>query len=348
MPDILLLLLSVADSLPNLEDIAAARGQSLGEKYAVFVIECLTSSKSETRSAASSLLETSVENGVVSSESIKKATGRLKPALQRSVGSLTAKFVNNAPGPLQTETESNHKRTTTLAERDQTVSHGRGQRLASKAQLSTPNTGTPRRRKEERAISTRPSTPPKHPLIPSSGKPLVGSSRSIIWPDYPEEPHGSVLENLKRFWAPFLPPATVSALFPSSGIKKQDDAKSGIEMLTRALSVDRSSGSTAVGEQLDLILKWLTFSLCSKESTTGLQDILLLLKDVLAYLLEIHRQLSDSESLETIPFLLDKVSSAKVRYTNSNARIVLDLGTLIVNLLCFRDDSGTLTWRLIL
>ena len=101
-------------------------------------------------------------------------------------------------------------------------------------------------------------------------------------------------------------------LFRSSGIRKQDDAKTGIEVITRALSLDRKNGGTACSEQLDVILKWIMFALCSKESTTGLVDILALLKDLLDFLVESKRELSDMEALETVPLLLDKASGAKV------------------------------------
>ena len=137
-------------------------------------------------------------------------------------------------------------------------------------------------------------------------------TRSIIWTEYPEEPHGSVVENLKRSWTPLLPQSTVSTLFPSSGIRKQDDAKAGIEVISRALSIDRKNGGTACLEQLDVIMKWIMFALCSKESTTGLVDILALLKDFLEFLLQSQRELSDGEALETAPFLIDKASGAKV------------------------------------
>ena len=101
LPEVLLLLLSVADNLPNLDGVVSSRGQPLGEKYAVVIIEYLTSSKSETRAAASSLLSTSIENGIVSLESIRKATERLKPAKQRSVGPLIAKISKCVPAASQ-------------------------------------------------------------------------------------------------------------------------------------------------------------------------------------------------------------------------------------------------------
>ena len=323
LPDVLLLLHSVADSLPNLDNIVAARGRPLGELYAVVLIECLTSSKSETRSAALSLLDVSVEHGAISIESIKKATERLKPALQRSVGPLIAKMAKSALAPSQPE-ENN------TALKNSSASRESDQRLRSKANLMALAPPSLRRRNELTASASAPAdnmvdSQQRHPLILSSGKHAAGFTRSIIWSEYPEEPHGSILGNLKRFWAPFLPPATVSALFPVSGIKKQDDAKSGIETLSRALLIDRATGSNALEEQLDLVLKWITCVLCSKESTTGLYDILSFIKDMFGYMLEINREFSDGEAVETIPFLLDRASSAKVQFCQTFFYPVADL-----------------------
>jgi hypothetical protein len=302
------------ESLPNLENITAARGLPLGEKYAALLIECLTSSKSETRSAALSLLDASVENEIVALESIKKATDRLKPALQRSVGPLIAKMAKKAP--LSTRPETSVPINASADGLPKPLMSGdTRQRTNGKEQSDFIATRIPERRTNDFASSSPPKssiTQPKHPLVSESGKHVSAVSRSIIWTEYPEEPHGSLLENLKRSWAPLLPAATVSAIFPNSGIRKQDDAKAGIETLTRALSIDRSSRGTSFVEHLDFILKWMMFVLCSKESTTGLQDILALWKDILAFLIEIERELTDSEALENVPFLLDKASSAKV------------------------------------
>jgi hypothetical protein len=299
LPDVLMLLHAVADSLPNLDEIVAARGQPLGEKYAVVLVECLTSSKSETRAAALSLLEASVENGVVNLESVRKASGRLKPAVQRTVGPLIAKIAKQTPSSLPIEKEPIPEKA--LAESQDNVV-GREMRF--------PRAGKTTLAKVEHPSSVDPV--PKHPL--TSGKHLADSTtRSIIWPEYPEEPTGSILDNLKRFWSPYLPPTTTQALFPSSGIRKQDDAKNGIDLLSKALVIDRATGSAAVNEQLDLVLKWVCFVLCSKESTTGLLEILSLLRNLLQFMGESRREFSDSEALESVPLILDKVSGAKVR-----------------------------------
>jgi hypothetical protein len=298
-----------------LEIISASRGQGLGEKYAIVVVNCLTSSKSETRSAASSLLATSIENGIIGRESIRKATEKLKPALQLSVGPLIAKMTQNAPASSLNGKENlslcDSERVTSDDKR--TDSHGTQKTEKPK----TPKLPSPERRTHKSSLGnvtethSSPSSE-RHPLVSLSGKRYVKSGRTVIWTEYPKEPQGSIFEDLKRFWAPFLPPTTTSLLFPPSGIKKQDDACDGCKLISKSLSLDRADVGQAVEEQLDLILKWLTFALCSKETTTALPEILAVFIDILNYMLEIGREFSDQEALETIPFWLEKSSSAKV------------------------------------
>jgi hypothetical protein len=170
----------------------------------------------------------------------------------------------------------------------------------------------PRLNTGEHSPSNAKSPSSMHPLISDTSRAGAAVTRTIIWTEYPEEPHGSVLDNLKRSWAPILPHSTVSALFPSSGIRKQDDAKAGIEIISRAVSMDRNNRGTVCLDQLDVILKWTMFALCSKESTTGLVDILALLKDLLEFVIQSQRELRDGESLEVVPILFDKASGAKV------------------------------------
>lgn len=335
MPEILLLLQSFANSLPNLENITSSRGQGLGEKFAIVVVNCLTSSKSETRSAAHALLATSIENGIIGRESIRKATEKLKPALQRSVGPLIVKMMQNTPAASLNGKEN-------LSVRDAEPMAADDERADAPVtpkneKPETQKIPSPGRRPQKSSlgiVSEKHFSPSseRHPLVSLSGKRYIKTGRTVIWTEYPKEPQGSILEDLKRFWAPFLPPPTISLLFPSSGIKKQDDACDGCQLLSRALSLDRAHGGQAVEEQLDLILKWVTFALCSKETTTALPEILALFIEILKYMLEIGREFSDLEALETIPFWLEKSSSAKV----SNYAVVKMLYILLFSECLFR------------
>ena len=242
-----------------------------------------------------------------------KAQGRLKPAKQRSVAPMVAKLSKCVTNPGFTiSSEAKPSRTyeaSTIGTRQgesgllcDTIAQSRGQRKEPSASI----------RGRVTTNESPPSQALRHPLLPRSGKRTMESTKSILWPMYPEEPHGSILGNLKRFWAPHLPAASASALFPSSGIYKQDDAKSGCELLSHALACDRANNTYIVEDQLDLLLKWTMFALCSKETTTGLRDILSLIKTIFQYMIEIKREFTDAEAMESVPFILEKASTAKV------------------------------------
>lgn len=57
--------------------------------------------------------------------------------------------------------------------------------------------------------------------------------------------------------------------FPDSGIKKQDDAHSGCDLLKRAVALDRSENENATESQLDLILKWVMLDWSALTSVRG-------------------------------------------------------------------------------
>jgi len=207
LPDVLSFLLSVVEHLPNLDDIVSSRGQPLGEKYAEVVVECLTSSKSETRTAASSLLDVSIEKGVVSMESVRKATERLKPAKQRTIGPLIAKLSKNAPTATEKEnlpsSESrSQQRPAAASERSRVVSRSAKKPARNGDQAAERNGAASSQDAKHPA-----SIPSKHPLVSRAGSHARSFSKSMVWPDFPEEPNGStILGNLKRLWSPLLPP----------------------------------------------------------------------------------------------------------------------------------------------
>jgi hypothetical protein len=142
----------------------------------------------------------------------------------------------------------------------------------------------------------------------------------MTWPEYPEEPLGPSLYNgLKKAWSPLLPPESTKKLFPDGGIRKQDDAMDGCELLSRAIVMERSGEEFAIVEQFGLLLKWTVYILCSKESTVGLQALLSFFSDLFDFLRETKYELSDSEALTVVPWIFDKASVAKVRSLNFNS-----------------------------
>ena len=81
---------------------------------------------------------------------------------------------------------------------------------------------------------------------------------------------------------------------------------------------------------VSLIIKWMVYVLCCKESTVGLQALLTLFAEVFDFLKEAQYQLSDSEAMVVVPFLFDRASSAKVSSTNSStSNIAPNTGMLL-------------------
>ncbi len=91
----LLFTIECVEFLPNLSEVDAD-GQSLSDKFPEVMVACLTSSKSETRSAAVDLLNRCLKSNVISFKSVTKGTARLKPAHQMSVGGIIAKLEKGA------------------------------------------------------------------------------------------------------------------------------------------------------------------------------------------------------------------------------------------------------------
>jgi hypothetical protein len=323
LAEVLLLLLGIAEHFPNLDEVASTRGQTLGETFSSAIVLCLTSSKSETRSAASSLLDVCIENGVVSLESIRKSTERLKPATQRTLGPMIAKFARNAPSSARNGKEN-------LPTGDSRVAK---ERTAPVAAVAAPAPTKPMEREGKPGVrssaqaTSRDQAPKeetlRHPLVGRNGMRALKSSKTMVWPEFPEEPLGSVIfGNLRKYWIVVLPPKTASDLFPSSGIRKQDDAMDGIEVLSRALEIDRSSDASIIEQQLEPVLKWISYVLCSKEVTVGLQALLSLTSDLISLLVELKRELSDSEAIAIVPFLFEKASISKGRFKDAFMDIV--------------------------
>jgi hypothetical protein len=304
LPDILEFVLGVVVFFPNLDDSSATRGQSLGEKFAGLIVECLTSSKAETRALALELLDKSIERNVIAVNCIQKVAERLKPAKHRTVGPVIAKYAMRALVPVQQGGKENAVPSTSLSAPSQSTSAGEA--LERNALRHNPP-GPPARVAQIRE-------PSKHPLIFRGGGTTQGP---VSWLDYPEEPTGvAQFVSLRQSWSGILAPSTVATLFPAAGIKKQDDAQPGCELLIRAVELDASSGDHAIETQTDFILRWLVLVLCSKDATVGLHAILNTAKVIFTFLMERRRPLTDTEAHVIVPFIIDRAGNAKVRLLN--------------------------------
>lgn len=345
----------VAEYLPNLDSIAT-RGQTLGDKFSAVMVACLTSSKSETRSAAEKLLECCIENEKLSLKSVKKGMKHLLPAQQRTVIPIVARL----PHPSHPGSPSSGGKENSVP----SPTRGSRQRKPPGISVGADTASSPRQRRRPSSsrIEGRPKPGPAlhandslemeskeaddlHPLIAvgEPGKKPLSSSRRINWPLHPEEPTSpSQINALKKIWSRSLPTRSVSALFPTGGIKKQEDAMAGCALLCKAIEKDRAGKEEAIVDHIDLIFMWTSFALCSRESTVGMQSLITLLVRLFTFLEDHEYRLSDSEACILLPHVFEKASIAKV----SAFQIFDKCRCLIVFLhmgrpIFARDDSET-------
>ena len=318
----------VAEFLPNLDSIASARAQTLGDKFGAVMVACLTSSKAETRSAAEKLLMACIENDKLSLNSVKKGMKHLLPAQQRTVIPIIARLPHPAHPASPTGGKENSIPSPPRRGRQRKPPDG----ILAAASSTAPPRQRPRpdfsTRMEEKAKPVPPTQvndsfesgtseqDDSHPLIAigEAGKKPLSSSRRINWPEHPEEPNTlGQLNALKKIWSRSLPSRSIHALFPSGGIKKQEDAMSGCALLCKAIEKDRAGKEEAIVDHIDVIFMWTSFALCSRESTVGLQSLITLLTRLFAFLEDHQYQLSDSEAFILLPHIFEKASIAKVR-----------------------------------
>lgn len=322
--------------LPNLDKVASQRGETLGGRFSRVLVDALSSSKAEIRSASEALLSDCLKANVFSMHTVKKIAGRLVPAKQRSVGMILAKISSESSSP-----DDNDE---ALTVDEPLVAEVPRKFEATSSSLSTDRAGTPTMNypvsdarvdnnnavKHARAHHHNDEErigPVTNPLLHDSGPSGVqkakAAMRSLTWPEFPEEPSGSSLYiGLKKAWAPIIPLDSLNKLFPDGGIKKQDDAKLGFELLVRALVMERAGEGMAVAEQLAFILRWSIFVLCSKETTVGLTGLLDMLCSLVSYLQELKHEFSDSEAMLFAPYLFEKASIAKGRFKDTYVDLI--------------------------
>jgi hypothetical protein len=325
---------SIAEFFPDLDNVSSQRGETLGGRFAKVIVDGLTSPKADIRAASEALLQDCVNNGVFSISTAKKSASRLKPAEQRSISPILAKMSGSSEPSETAEPERKNisrvdrrSRVSQTVKQDSIPPKTRTRKLADSENVSH----------QEAAAG---NSAVSHPLISHAG--LTGRQKSssamrlMTWPEYPEEPSGpSYFNGLKKAWSPLIPAESTEALFPGGGIRRQDDAMKGCELLKRAIVMERSGEGFAIIEQFVLILKWAVYVLCRKESTVGLQELLSFFADLFEFLTDQNYELSDSEAAILLPFLLDKASAAKVRGNSCCAYFLLYFSSPVLFLLRF-------------
>jgi len=181
------------------------------------------------------------------------------------------------------------------------------------------------------AVSDLVTDPGFHPFKTESGISVSKAHRlnrqREHLPEYPEDPSGKdVLNNLKKTWSPLLPHPTSEVLFPTGGIKMQDDASSGCDLLCRGIDMLLESGEENILiEQIDLVIRWFACAFCSRDTTKGMQSMMSFLVKLAHLIKEADYELTDTESFMLLPYLLEKAGAAKGRFREMLPEIITSL-----------------------
>jgi len=321
---------SFAPHLPDLDKISAQRGETVGGRFARVLVNALSSSKADIRSAAESLLSECISNNVFSMSTAKKCMAKMVPAKQRSIGMILAKIASSSTSSNATETSPSKApemptKRSPLAEKRQSKTTERS--IMEKPKPTARTTAPATRLAAQSKLSVQQVEEPENdipfnPLVVRANPTAVQKSRSamrsLTWPEYPEEPSGAPLYNgLKKAWAPIIQADSVQKLFPDKGIRNQSDVNAGFDVLRQAIEMDKEEQGSVVVEQLHFILRWSVFVMGCKESAVGLTGLLDMLSDLITYLSDRLHEFSDLELSLFVPFLFEKASIAKGRFKDT-------------------------------
>jgi len=321
---------------PRSDSITSSKLKSSLLEFTVQVVGCLTSSKSETRSAAETLLTEGSNTGLFQGSALDKGISVLLPAQQRSVQNIIA----NVKGALPTEGQkssadvqergrrSKEPNTPQKENPSKLRGNSRSQRDLRSKKMDNMKMQPSRKNLEKDdsdSISTLDSSQPLH-LVPDSyvpKKPFRINGSRDNWPSFPDEPDDDAFSTLKKNWSPLIPQSSVAVLFNISSKKTQEDCQLGCKLLRNAIHYSsNNSEDLSCIDQLDLILKWIVLFFCMREHTSGLQALLTLCEELLAFLGSRGYNFLKNEAENFLPHLVEKGAAAKGRFRENFSSLI--------------------------
>lgn len=314
--------------------MTTTKSRTILANFARILVGCLSSSKSETRAAAESLLQKCVHSSVICEKDLSRALSTLLPAEQRKVKPTISAIVGSVQKDMS-QPETRRSRSSTPSglhapvTRNVQSSSSSRIRSSSASRSSRHSIGVGRRDVDKISIDQLIKDSSFHPLKTLS--PILISKRNRVMkqrdhiPEYPEEPTSKeTTMTLKKSWSTLIPSQSIEILFPSSGIDKQDDSANGCALLSHSLSLSsRDHEPDIILEQLDLILRWFNIALCSRETTSGMESLLSFFSELITFVRDENYQFNDSECASVLPYLLEKSGVAKVRVVTSDLKFIV-------------------------
>lgn len=315
LPDVLSFLNDMLHAFYSVETTDKPNFISVHSQLSKVIVLSLLSSKSETRSASEKLLNTCATSGIVPMEDIDNEIRKLLPAQQRSVRSIIPK-ISTQDQELVDSFKQASARARTAPIRTTSSSQQLVRQMTAKGTSITASS----------SVHNSPSSETHNdinPLHSSTAKKSTKDQRLSLlsrgdhWPFYPEEPSGNVIQTVHKSWSQLISAQSIRVLFPNGGLRSHEDAVGGCELISRSINCSESFVN-----QLDLIFKWTSCALLSRDHTSGLRSLLSMLQLMFKRLCEFSYVMQDSEAIILLPYILEKASVAKSQFKDQFADVL--------------------------
>ena len=317
LPDVLSFLNDKLHAFYSIETTGKPNFISVHSQLAKVIVLSLLSSKSETRSASEKLLKSCVTSGIVPMEDIDNEIRKLLPAQQRALRSIIPKISTQDQELVDSFKQASARARTAPIRTTSSSSQQPVRQMTAKGTSMTASV----------SVHNSPSGEAHNDVNPLHSSTARNStkdqrlsllSRGDHWPFYPEEPNGNViLQTVCKSWFQLIPAQSIQVLFPNGGLRSHEDAVGGCEIISRSINC-----SDSFVNQLDLIFKWTSCALLSRDHTSGLRSLLSMLQLMFKRLRELSYMMQDSEANILLPYIIEKASVAKSQFKDQFADVL--------------------------
>ena len=248
---------------------------------------------------------------LIPNESFDVVIAKLLPAQQRTVRSIIPKL---------TEQEKEYVNTFKKARIQSTVPASRmvPQKSSREASKTKPTTAPAQLQKKESIAveTTQLLHDENNPLSMFKINPMLKRQRLAhvgkgdLWKDFPEEPAEEAVQALRKTWSGLIHSSTVRILLPSNGMNSMENYQPAMDLVMKSISDSKSSKDSIIIEQLDLVLKWATCVLASRDHTVALRKLLSVILTLFEKLHEQQHKIDDTEAVILLPYLLERAGKS--------------------------------------
>lgn len=143
------------------------------------------------------------------------------------------------------------------------------------------------------------------------------------WPEFPESPSSEATHSeVRKSWSTLIHSSTVQTLLPKNGASSMENYLRGCDLIMKSITHSRDNNDDTIIQQLDLLLKWASCALSSREHTAALRKLLSVISALFQRLHELQYVMNDVEAQIILPYLLDIAGMMKSTFQDQFLQIL--------------------------